>query len=374
MRILVIGSGAREHALIWKLTGERYVREIFCAPGNAGTGRICSNVAIPADDVEWLAQWAAESAIDLTVVGPEVPLAAGVVDRFRERALRIAGPTAAAARIESSAVFARELMARHGIPTVPFDVFDDAAAAQRHVRDRPESDFPLVITADGPGAEQSVVTTHSLAADALTALANHPGRSGARIVIEQLQQGTAISIGALFDGTTMLLMPAVRDYERLGAGDTGPATGGMGACSPPRIATDELVETVRDRILEPAVGALEKEGAPFRGFLCADLVVTERGPMVLGFKAHLGDPEAQCILPRLRSDLMPLLFSLAEGTLAEEKPVWRSEACCATVVARAAIRARSRRDTASSGLTSWRRISWSSTTPRAIPISRRPIL
>src|SRR5579864_6837444 len=156
MRILVIGSGAREHALVWKLTGERYVRDIYCAPGNAGIGRICHNLAIPADDAEWLAQWAAENAIDLTVVGPEAALAAGVVDRFRERELRIVGPTAAAARIETSKVFAKEFMARHGIPTAPFEVFDDHDAARRYVQERTEGDYPLVIKADGLAAGKGV--------------------------------------------------------------------------------------------------------------------------------------------------------------------------------------------------------------------------
>lgn len=335
MRILVIGSGAREHALVWKLTGERYVRDIYCAPGNAGIGRICHNVAIPADDAEWLAQWAAESAIDLTVVGPEAALAAGVVDRFRERELRIVGPTAAAARIETSKVFAKEFMARHGIPTAPFEVFDDHDAARRYVQERAESDYPLVLKADGLAAGKgvTVATTRDEAVDALAALGRLAGGAGVRVVIEEFQRGAELSVLALTDGTTILMLPAARDYKRLGAGNTGPMTGGMGAYSPPRIATPELMESIRAEILEPAVRGLAGEDTPYTGVLYAGLMITDRGPRVLEFNARFGDPEIECILPRLRSELMPLLFSVTEGTLGEEEPVWRTQACCAVVVA-----------------------------------------
>ena len=335
MNILVIGSGAREHALIWKLTGERYVRDLYCAPGNAGTGRIASNVAIAADDAEWLAQWAAENAIDLTVVGPEAALAAGVVDRFRERDLRIVGPTAAAARIESSKVFAKEFMARHGIPTAPFEVFDDHEAALRYIQGRAESDYPLVIKADGLAAGKGVVvaTTALEAAEAVGALARLSGGAGARIVIEEFLRGTELSVLALTDGATVLPLPAARDYKRLGASNTGPMTGGMGAYSPPRLADDELLETVRTEILERAVQGLAAEDTPYSGVLYAGLMLTDRGPQVLEFNARFGDPETQCILPRLRSELMPLLFAITEGTLGEETPQWRPQACCAVVVA-----------------------------------------
>src|SRR5579883_2447312 len=280
MRILVIGSGAREHALVWKLTGERYVRDIYCAPGNAGTGRIAHNVAIPADDVEWLAEWAAESKIDLTVVGPEAALAAGVVDRFRERDLRIVGPTAAAARIESSKVFAKEFMARHDIPTAPFEVFDDHEAARRYIRGRAESDYPLVIKADGLAAGKGVVvaTTALEAEEAVAALARLSGGAGARIVIEEFLRGTELSVLALTDGATVLPLPAARDYKRLGKGNTGPMTGGMGAYSPPRLADDELLETVRTEILERTVQGLADEGTPYSGVLYAGLMLTEHGP------------------------------------------------------------------------------------------------
>lgn len=335
MKILVIGSGAREHALVWKLTGERYVRDVYCAPGNAGIGRVAHNVAIPATDVEWLAEWAAENAIDLTVVGPETALAAGVVDRFRERDLRIVGPTAAAARIESSKVFAKEFMARHGIPTAPYEIFDDHDAARRYVRERAESDYPLVIKADGLAAGKGVVvaTTAEQAEAALASLAGLASGAGALVVIEEFLRGTELSVLALTDGSTVLPLPAARDYKRLGSGNSGPMTGGMGAYSPPRLATDELLESVRTEILEPAVRGLAAEGTPYSGVLYAGLMVTDRGPRVLEFNARFGDPETQCILPRLRSELMPLLFALTEETLAQENPVWRPQACCAVVVA-----------------------------------------
>jgi len=335
MRILVIGSGAREHALVWKLIGERYVRDIYCAPGNAGTGRICNNVAIPATDAEWLAQWAADSSIDLTIVGPEAALAAGVVDRFRERDLRIVGPTAAATRIESSKVFAKEFMARHGIPTAPFEVFDDHETALRYLQGRATDDFPVVIKADGLAAGKGVIVaaTRAQAEEALAALGSLPGGAGGRILIEDFLHGTELSALALTDGTTVLPLPAARDYKRVGAGDTGPMTGGMGAYSPPSMATDDVLNTVRAEIFEPAVQGLAAEGTPYSGVLYAGLMMTERGPMVLEFNARFGDPETQCLLPRLRSELMPLLFSLTESTLADEKPEWRQQACCAVVVA-----------------------------------------
>lgn len=335
MRILVIGSGAREHALVWKLFGERYVRDIYCAPGNAGIGRICHNVAIPATDPDWLADWAAESAIDLTVVGPEAALAAGVVDRFRERDLRIVGPTAAAARLETSKVFAKEFMARHTIPTAPFEVFDDHEAALRYARDRTHSDYPLVIKTDGLAAGKGVVVvaTPGEAEEALAALERLPGGAGAQVIIEEFLHGTELSVLALTDGTTVLPLPPARDYKRLRAGNTGPMTGGMGAYSPPGIATDELMHAVRVEILEPAARGMAAEGTPFTGVLYAGLMITDRGPRVLEFNARFGDPEAQCILPRLRGELMPLLFALTEGKLEEETPVWRPQACCAVVVA-----------------------------------------
>lgn len=335
MKILVIGSGAREHALVWKLFGERYVSSLYCAPGNAGIGRVANNVAIPADDVEWLTTWAADSEIDLTVVGPETALAAGIVDRFRERELRVVGPTTAAARIETSRVFAKEFMARHDIPTAQFKAFDDCASALRYVRGQGEGDYPLVVKADGPAADKSVVlaTTQAEAEAALDKFGGLPGGLGSRVIIEQFLRGPELSVPALTDGTTVLPLPPSRVYRRLGAGDRGPITDGMGAYSPPRAATDDLLQHVRTDVLEPVLQGLAKEGTPFIGVLDARLILTDDGPLVLGFNAHFGDPEAQCILPRLRSDLMPLLFSLAEGTLAEEKPVWRTEACCAVVVA-----------------------------------------
>jgi phosphoribosylamine---glycine ligase len=292
MKILVIGSGAREHALVWKLMGERFVREVYCAPGNAGTGRIAHNVAIPADDVEWLALWAAENKIDLTVVGPEAPLALGVVDHFRAHDLRIVGPTAAAARIESSKVFAKEFMARHGIPTAPFEVFPKEAAVT-YVRGRPADDYPLVLKADGlAGGKGAVVAaTPAEAEQALETLGRLPGGVGERVVIEGFLRGTELSVLALTDGTTILPLPAARDYKRLGTGDTGPMTGGMGAYSPPAIATDALLEQVRTEILEPAVRGLAAEGTPYSGVLYAGLMITDRGPRVLEFNTRFGDPE-----------------------------------------------------------------------------------
>ena len=335
MRVLIIGSGAREHALAWKLSGEPMVRGLFCAPGNAGTGRIASNVSIAADDAEGLAAWAESSKIDLTVVGPEAALAAGVVDLFAARNLRIVGPRAAAARIESSKGFAKEFMTRYGIPTARFDIFDDADEALRLLRARPLDDYPVVIKADGlaDGKGVAVAATPDEAAAALETLARLPGGAGARVVVEEFLRGTELSVIALTDGATVLPLPAARDYKRLEDGDRGPMTGGMGAYSPPSLATDEILARVRREVLEPAVRGLAAEGAPFTGFLYAGLMLTPDGPRALEFNARLGDPEAQCLLPRLQSSLLPLLFAAAEGDLAEQTPVWRAQACCAVVLA-----------------------------------------
>jgi len=335
MKVLVIGSGAREHALVWKLAQEPVARDLYCAPGNAGIGRIAGNVAIDADDAEGLAAWADAHKIDLTVVGPEAALAAGVVDVFAARGLRIVGPRAAAARIESSKVFAKGFMARHGIPTAAFELFDDVEAARRYTGARALDDYPVVIKADGLAAGKGVVVaaTPDEAAAALDALAALPGGAGSRVVVEEFLRGTELSVIALTDGTTVLPLPAARDYKRLGDGNTGPMTGGMGAYSPPSMATDELLDQVRRDILEPAVRGLDAEGAPYRGFLYAGLMLTPEGPRALEFNARLGDPETQCLLPRLKSPLLPLLFAITEGTLAEVTPVWRPQACCAVVVA-----------------------------------------
>ncbi len=335
MRILVVGAGAREHALVWKLAAEPMVQAVFCAPGNAGTGRLASNVAIAADDVDELVDWAAESAIDLTVVGQEVALAAGVVDLFRERGLRIVGPTQAAARLETSKVFAKEFMARHGIPTAAFHLYDSTDDALAALRARDETDFPVVLKADGLAAGKGVVVaaTRAEALTAATTLHGLPGGAGARLLIEEFMHGTELSVFALTDGTTVLPLPPARDYKRLGEGGTGPMTGGMGAYSPPAIATPAVMDAVMKEILEPAIRGMAAEGVPYTGVLYAGLMLSDRGPRVVEFNVRLGDPETQCLLPRLRSHLAPLLLATAEGYLGEVTPEWKTQACCGVVLA-----------------------------------------
>lgn len=335
MRILVVGAGAREHALVWKFAAEPMVREVYCAPGNAGTGRMASNVAIAADDVEGLADWAEESKIDLTVIGQEVALAAGIVDLFRERGLRIIGPTKAAARLETSKAFAKEFMSRHGIPTAPFTLYDSADLAIAALETRGEGDFPVVLKADGLAAGKGVVvaTTRAEALAAVTTLHKLPGAAGVRLLIEEFMRGTELSVFALTDGTTVLPLPPARDYKRLGQGGTGPMTGGMGAYSPPAIATPAVMDAVMKEILEPTVRGMAAEGVPYTGILYAGLMLTDRGPRVVEFNVRLGDPETQCLLPRLRSPLAPLLLAAAEGYLHEATPEWKTQACCAIVLA-----------------------------------------
>ena len=334
MKVLVIGSGGREHALVWKLAQSPLVKKIYAAPGNAGTAAIAQNLDIPASNIEGLARTAREQAIDLTVVGPEAPLAAGIVDHFQSQGLLIFGPTRAASEIEWSKVFARDLMLKYDIPCAQGEVFTSFSQAASYVKNHQP---PLVVKADGLAAGKGVIIAHSVD-EALAALSNILekkafGAAGERVLIDQFLRGKEASLLAFSDGKTVVPMVPACDYKRVFDDDSGPNTGGMGGYSPPEFVDQQLVNQIKLTVLEPVVRALGKEGRPYTGVLYAGLMLTDEGPKVLEFNARFGDPETQVILPRLNSDLADILFSVACGTLDKQKVGWDNGACVGVVMA-----------------------------------------
>jgi phosphoribosylamine--glycine ligase len=340
MRVLVIGSGAREHALCWALTRSPRLSRLFCAPGNGGTETLAESVALNPMEPLACAVWAEQHAIDLTIVGPEDPLAAGIADAFAARELAVFGPSAAAARIESSKGWAKDLMLRAGVPTARARHFTTRAAAGAYLDRLSEYgiDYPVVVKADGLAAGKGVVITDN-AAEARAALdafmvSGQVGTAGHAVLIEEYLRGTELSLFALTDGTTVLPLAPACDYKRLLDGDQGPNTGGMGAYSPPGFATSALLDQIRAEILQPTIAAMAVADCPFRGLLYAGLMITATGPKVIEFNCRFGDPETQVVLPRLRSDLLPLLDAVAHARLAEvAPPAWSSEACVGVVLA-----------------------------------------
>jgi phosphoribosylamine--glycine ligase len=340
MRVLVIGSGAREHALCWALSRSARVSQIYCAPGNGGTQAVAENVALDPMNVAACAEWAERHAIELTVVGPEDPLSVGIADAFIARGLTVFGPTAAAARIESSKVWAKRLMLAAGVPTAPAEVFTDRQEAGAYL-DRYTAEggrYPLVIKASGLAAGKGVVMTGN-AAEAGAALdelmlGGRVGAAGAEVLIEQFMEGRELSLFALTDGEHVVPLAPACDYKRVYDNDDGPNTGGMGAYSPPAFATPALLATISERILLPTVRAMSAAGAPFRGLLYAGLMITDEGPFVVEFNARFGDPETQVVLPRLQSDLAELCLATAEGRLDRVPALeWDARAACGVVVA-----------------------------------------
>ncbi len=332
MKILVVGGGGREHALCWKLAQSPSVHKVYCAPGNAGTARVAENVAIGAMDIAGLRVFAEHQKIDLTVVGPEKPLIAGIVDAFEARGLRIFGPSQEPARIEGSKVFSKQIMQRAGIPTAEFAVFDDPARARDYLR---VAAFPLVVKADGEAAGKGVVVAHDYAEadDAIRRMMEERvfGASGDRVVIEACLVGEEASVMAFVDGETVRPMLAIQDHKRIGDGDTGPNTGGMGAYAPVPSAPASVIDTVTRRILEPAVEAIRSTGIPYRGVLYAGVMLTADGPMCLEFNARFGDPETQVALPLLETDLAQI-FEAAVDVRLDRLPVLFSARAAVTVV------------------------------------------
>ncbi|MEY4328548.1 MAG: phosphoribosylamine--glycine ligase [Pseudomonadota bacterium] len=335
MKILVVGSGGREHALAWKLAQAAGVTQVFVAPGNAGTAREPKLENLPITDINALADFAAENAIHLTVVGPEAPLAAGIVDVFRARGLKIFGPTKAAAQLESSKDFAKRFMARHKIPTAGFETFTDAAAAHDYVN---RQGAPIVIKADGLAAGKGVVVAMSLdeahaAIDDMLS-GNKLGSAGARVVIEDFLDGEEASFIVLVDGKNVLPMATSQDHKRIGDGDTGPNTGGMGAYSPAPVVTPAVHDQVMRDIILPTVRGMEADGIPFTGFLYAGLMIGKDGSVkTLEFNARMGDPETQPIMMRLKSDAVKMFEHAIAGTLDQANTEWDPRVALGIVMA-----------------------------------------
>jgi len=316
MKVLVVGGGGREHALVWKLADSPMVDRLFCAPGNAGIAEQAECVDIAATDLLALRKFARENAIDLTVVGPEAPLVKGIVDAFEPAGLRVFGPSREAARIEGSKVFAKQLMERHGIPTARFRVFNAAERAKSYIE---MVGVPIVVKADGLAGGKAAIVCETLK-DAYEAVdrimvRKEFGDAGAQVVVESCLEGEEASMIAFTDGRTIAVMPSSQDHKRAYDNDEGPNTGGMGAYSPAPLITDELATQIEREILVQAVHAMNREDKPYRGALYAGIMVTRDGPQVLEFNCRLGDPELQPLIMRLESDLMPILLGTLDGTL-----------------------------------------------------------
>lgn len=334
MRILVIGSGGREHTLVWKLASSPRVEKIYCAPGNPGIGQIAECVNIDIGDNAALARFAQEQRIDLTVVGPEMPLTNGIVNEFNAHNLRIFGPDRQAARIEGSKSFAKELMKKYHIPTAGFQVFTDAEEAKKYIG---QHGAPVVIKADGLAAGKGVVVAMTMS-EALSAvdqmMCDHAfGTAGSQVVIEDFLTGEEASLLAFTDGTTIMPMVAAQDHKRIFNGDKGPNTGGMGAYAPAPVVTAAVREQVVRDILQPTIDAMRQEGCPYRGCLYAGLIITAEGPKVIEFNARFGDPETQVVLPLLASDLTLIMEACIDGQLANADIKWRQETAVCVVLA-----------------------------------------
>ena len=336
MNVLLVGNGAREHAIAWKLSQSPMVGLLFVAPGNAGTYSVARNIPIGAEDIPALLDFACDNAIDLTVVGPEAPLAEGIVDAFTSAGLLAFGPTKDAARIESSKAFAKSLMADCAVPTAMSDTFTDFEGARAHLGTCP---IPIVVKADGLAAGKGVTVAQSRE-QAYTAiresmLERQFGAAGDTVVIEECLEGQEVSVFAFVDGAYVSPMVAACDYKRVGDGDTGPNTGGMGSFSPPlpQHWNAAIESQVRSAIMEPVAQGLVNMGCPYRGILYLGMMLTTDGPRVVEFNCRLGDPETQVILPRLETDLAQVLLATARGELEGMKIEWDSRACVGVVAA-----------------------------------------
>ncbi len=334
MDVLVVGGGGREHALAWALSRSDRVRQIFVAPGNAGTAGIATNVPISDNDIPALVAFSQEQQIGLTVVGPEVPLAAGIVDAFQKAGLAIFGPTQAAAQLEASKAFAKDFMQRYHIPTAAYAAFEDYEAAVAYVR---EASRPLVVKADGLAAGKGVLMcqTAGEAISALSQIMNEGvfGAAGSQVVIEEWLQGPELSVLAFSDGHTVAVMPPARDHKRAYDHDQGPNTGGMGAYAPAPDSTPAFIETIRQTILQPAIDGMAADGSPYVGILYAGLMLTPDGPRALEFNCRFGDPETQVILPLLETDLVDIFTACIAGRLSTLDLRWKAGACATVVLA-----------------------------------------
>ncbi len=334
MKVLVVGGGGREHALVWKVAQSALVEKLYCAPGNAGIARLAECVPIGAEDIGELRRFAFDKKIDLTVVGPEAPLCAGIVDAFGARGLRVFGPSQKAARIEGSKVFAKSLMERHSIPTGSFRTFDSADRARAYID---LVGAPVVVKADGLAAGKAVIVCQTVeeAHEAVRRIMMEGefGEAGKQVVIEERLVGEEASVLALTDGQTIAMCPPCQDHKPIYDGDRGPNTGGMGAYSPAPVVSPEVERVIERDIIVQAVHAMNREDRPYKGVLYAGLMICEDGPRVLEFNCRWGDPEMQPLALRLRSDIVPLMLAVTEGRLEEAQIEWDDGAALCVVMA-----------------------------------------
>jgi len=334
MKVLVVGGGGREHALVWKISQSSLVEKIYCAPGNGGITKQAQCVSIKADDIDALKDFALKAKIDLTVVGPEIPLVKGIVDEFQRAGLKVFGPNKKASQLEGSKVFAKNLMKKYGIPTAEFGVFDDSKEAISYIKSKA---MPIVVKADGLAAGKGVIVckTQDEAIDAVKTILEQKifGDAGRKIIIEECLQGEEASILAFMDGENIKLLPGSQDHKRIYDNDEGPNTGGMGAYSPAPIVDDKGLAIIENDIIKKTVDALRSESIVYKGILYAGLMLKDGKPKVLEFNVRFGDPETQAILPRIETDIVPVILATIDGTLDNAECKIKNESCVCVVLA-----------------------------------------
>ncbi len=336
-KILVIGQGGREHALVWKLAQSPQIEKIYVAPGNPGMGALAECIDIEATDIKALLEFARRADVSLTVVGPEAPLVRGIVDQFRQAGMLIFGPTAAAARLEGSKVFSKNLFKKYGIPTAAYEVFDDVIAAQACAQTYIQAGKAVVIKADGLAAGKGVVIAlnQAEADEAIQSIMQDKsfGDAGDRVVIEECLVGEELSFFAISDGQDFVSLLSAQDHKRIFDNDQGPNTGGMGAYTNPPLYTEELHQQIIAEVIKPTIAAMQQEGCPYQGVLYAGLMITAEGPKVLEYNARFGDPETQVLMPMIKEDLLPILEASAAGNLKDQQVEINTGACVAVVLA-----------------------------------------
>ena len=334
MKVLLIGSGGREHALAWKISQSPLVDRVFCAPGNPGTAELAENIDLGVGDIAELVKFAKSESIELTVVGPEAPLAEGIVDAFKAEKLTIFGPTGAAAQIEADKAFCKKMLRAGSVPTAEGRVFEDLSAAKNYISSRDEA---LVVKASGLAAGKGVFlcANPQEALDAVEKVMGEKifGQAGETVVVEEMLKGQEASILALVDGTNIYVLESSQDHKAIGDGDTGPNTGGMGAYSPAPVVTDEVMDQVVSDILVPSVDAMNRSGTPYRGLLYAGIMITPGGPKLLEYNVRFGDPETQPLMVRLKSDLVEALLAVCHGKLDKVSLDWDPRPCVCVVMA-----------------------------------------
>jgi len=334
MKVLVVGSGGREHALVWKISQSSRVSKIYCAPGNAGISQKAECISIKAENISELICFAEENEIDLTVIGPEVPLTKGIVNEFEKRNLRVFGPSKDASQLEGSKIFAKEIMLEAGVPTGKCEIFEDHEKAIQYTKSQP---VPIVIKADGLAAGKGVIVAktkeEALEAIDLIMVKRAFGKAGDRIIIEECLVGEEASILAFCDGERFIPMVTSQDHKAIYDGDKGPNTGGMGAYSPAPVVNEDMMRTVSSQVFQPVIDKMKEKGMPYKGILYAGLMITENGLKVLEFNVRFGDPETQVILPRLKTDLIDIMESCIDGKLNKASVEWKNDAAVCVVMA-----------------------------------------